>query len=566
MSSTKQVTLTFTADAAGLQTALARINGDLGKLQGQGEAAGKGITKGLEAADKTLNETGSNAMKLAGALSAISPEAAGVAQGLGQLAQAAEVAALAQSAMAGGIGAVTVAIKAQAVAMATNPIFLGVVAGIAAVGAAYHLLAGDVDDATKKMDASADVAARARRGYGDFAAQVRAIATDNALARGETDQATVSLLKQLDALKVAYEATKKLDEETGASTEIVKAHRKAYVAATAQLYENADLTRKHASTLGTTTVATKADAAAIRDRTAALKAADAAMRETQALDAAKLQTSMDLIDSVLVRGQTAREAIVQEAWAEDAKFTKQQRLYAEDSGAYAELQEAKLKARQQYADKLQALDDQEAAEAAAQDAAELARIQQKYVKALNLAQQASSAIIGLAQTVLQAELATIDTSTAEGKKAAQKRWDTAYALSVAQAVLNAALGVTVQLAIGNIPGAIEAGVMGAIAVASVVASPPPKLHTGGMAPDETPATLRAGEAVLSGQGRRTLGDATINAANAGQQPASSAGRGVVVYKHRAFEYFIADHLGMDGTLARTIRGGDRVGQLRRGRA
>ena len=134
MSSTKQVTLTFTADAAGLQTALARINGDLGKLQGQGEAAGKGITKGLEAADKTLNETGSNAMKLAGALSAISPEAAGVAQGLGQLAQAAEVAALAQSAMAGGIGAVTVAIKAQAVAMATNPVFLGVVAGIAAVG------------------------------------------------------------------------------------------------------------------------------------------------------------------------------------------------------------------------------------------------------------------------------------------------------------------------------------------------------------------------------------------------------------------------------------------------
>ena len=566
MSSTKQVTLTFTADAAGLQAALARINGDLGKLQGQGEAAGKGITKGLEAADKTLNQTGSNAMKLGGALSAISPEAAGMAQGLGKLAQAAEVAALAQSAMAGGIGAVTVAIKAQVVAMATNPVFLGVVAGIAAVGAAYHLLSTEVDEATKKMDAAAATATRASQGYDSFADQVRAIATDNKLARGETDKGTVALLQQLDALKGAYEATKRLDKETGASEEIVKAHRKAYVAATAQLYETDRLTREHASTLGTTTVATKADAAATRDRAAALKAASAAVREAQALDAARLQTSTDLINSVQVRGQTAREAIVQEARAEDAKFTKQQRLYAKDSGAYAELQEAKLKARQQYADKLQALDDQEAAEAAARDAAELAQIQQKHVEALNVAQQTSSAIIGLAQTVLQAELANIDTSTNEGKKAAQKRWDAQYALSVAEAVLNAALGVSAQLATGNIPGAIVAGVMGAIAVASVVASPPPKLHTGGMAPDETPATLRAGEAVLSGQGRRTLGDATINAANAGQQPASSAGRGVVVYKHRAFEYFIADHLGMDGTLARTIRGGDRVGQLRRGRA
>ena len=257
---------------------------------------------------------------------------------------------------------------------------------------------------------------------------------------------------------------------------------------------------------------------------------------------------------------------MQEAWAEDAKFTKQQRLYAMDSGAYAELQEAKLKARQQFTDKLQALDDQEAAEATARDAAERAQTQEKHAGMLADAQQVTSGLIGLAQTVLQAELAGIDTSTTEGKKAAQKRWDTLYALSVAEAVLNAALGVTAQLATGNVPGAIVAGVLGAIAVAMVVASPPPKLHTGGMAPDETPATLRAGEAVLSGQGRRTLGDATINAANAGQQPASSAGRGVVVYKHRAFEYFIADHLGMDGTLARTIRGGDRVGQLRRGRA
>lgn len=565
MSSTKQVTMTFTADAAGLQAALARINADLGKLQGQGEAAGKGITKGLEAADKTLNQTGSNAMKLGGALSAISPEAAGVAQGLGKLAQAAEVAAMAQAAMAGGIGAVTTAVKAQALAMATNPIFLGVVAGIAAVGAAYHMLSTDVDEATKKMDEAARTATRASQGYDVFADQVRAIATDNKLARGETDKGTVALLQQLDTLKAAYEATKKLDKETGASAEIVKAHRKAYVAATAQLYENADLTRKQGTAVAGTAAATMMATAATRDQTAALKAASAAMREAQALDAAKLQTSVDLINSVQVQGQTAQEALVQESRASDAKFTKQLRQYAEDSSAYAELKEAQLLSRKQYGGKLAALDAQERADQQRADQEELAGQQQLQADRVGLAQQAASAIIGIAQQQLQAELATIDTSTAEGKKAAQKRWDTAYALSVAQAVLNAALGVTVQLATGNVPGAIAAGIMGAIGVASVVASPPPKLHKGGLAPDETPATLRAGEAVLSGQGRRMLGDDTINAANAGKS-AGGGGGGVVVYKHRAFEYFVADHLGMDGTLARTIRTGDRVGQLRRGRA
>lgn len=565
MSGTKQVTLAFTADSAGLNAALGRINTDLGKLQGAGEAAGKGITKGLEAADKTLNQTGSNAMKLGGALTAISPEAAGAAQGLGRLAQAAEVAAMAQAAMAGGIGAVTTAVKAQALAMATNPIFLGITIGIAAVGAAYHVLSTELDEATTKMDTAADVATRAQRGYGDFAAQVRGIAEDNRLARGETDKATVSLLKQLDTLKASYEATKKLDKETGASAEVVKAHAHAYTEATAQLYENADLTRKQGTAVAGTAAATMVATAATRDQTAALKAASAAMREAQALDAAKLQTSVDLINSVQVQGQTAREALVEESRASDAKFTKQLRQYSKDSSAYAELKEAQLLSRKQYGGKLDALDAQERTDQQRADQEELAAQQQLQADRVGLAQQAASAIIGIAQQQLQAELATIDTSTAEGKKAAQKRWDTAYALSVAQAVLNAALGVTVQLATGNVPGAIAAGIMGAIGVAAVVASPPPKLHKGGLAPDETPATLRAGEAVLSGQGRRMLGDDTINAANAGKS-AGGGGGGVVVYKHRAFEYFVADHLGMDGTLARTIRTGDRVGQLRRGRA
>ena len=73
--------------------------------------------------------------------------------------------------------------------------------------------------------------------------------------------------------------------------------------------------------------------------------------------------------------------------------------------------------------------------------------------------------------------------------------------------------------------------------------------------------------MLSGQGRRALGDDTIREANAGRgDSGGGAQRGQIVYKHRAFEYFVADHLQMNGTLAKTIRKGDRVGQLRRGRA
>jgi hypothetical protein len=72
------------------------------------------------------------------------------------------------------------------------------------------------------------------------------------------------------------------------------------------------------------------------------------------------------------------------------------------------------------------------------------------------------------------------------------------------------------------------------------------------------------EAVLNQRGRQTIGDDTIRDANNGV-PSSSPTTVSMVYKHKVFDYFMGDHLGMDNATTRAMRRGDRVGLRRRGR-
>jgi hypothetical protein len=80
-------------------------------------------------------------------------------------------------------------------------------------------------------------------------------------------------------------------------------------------------------------------------------------------------------------------------------------------------------------------------------------------------------------------------------------------------------------------------------------------------PDEASAVIRRGEAVLSPQGRRALGDDTIRAANAGM----GSGQTIMVqqvYRHRVFDSFVADNLRTRGPLSRALGSGARAGQRR----
>jgi len=182
----------------------------------------------------------------------------------------------------------------------------------------------------------------------------------------------------------------------------------------------------------------------------------------------------------------------------------------------------------------------------------------------------TDAVMALGNQLLQNEIDNLDTSTKEGRKTAMDLWHVQQGLAIARAALDAVAAISAASTLvppASYVAMAVAGITGAINIAAVAGSPPPKFHAGGLSPDEGSVTMRRGEAMLSGQGRRALGDDTIREANAGRgDSGSGAQRGQIVYKHRAFEYFVADHLNMNGTLAKTIRKGDRVGQLRRGRA
>ncbi len=174
------------------------------------------------------------------------------------------------------------------------------------------------------------------------------------------------------------------------------------------------------------------------------------------------------------------------------------------------------------------------------------------------------------ETTLEAELAFLEGKESAEREAALVGFGIAQAVAVSNAIMATAVGVMTSFALPPPGGAIMAGIVGALGAVQVglIASESPQIaHDGFLMPDERSITARVGEAILSGQGRRALGDDVINDANrSGRAPSSgSSNRGVIVYKNKAFDYFIADHLLMDGALTRTIRRGDRVGQRRRGR-
>jgi len=181
---------------------------------------------------------------------------------------------------------------------------------------------------------------------------------------------------------------------------------------------------------------------------------------------------------------------------------------------------------------------------------------------------ASLSIMGSATDAL---MLLSDNLGESNKKAALDAFIAAKALAIATAVVNAALAVTNALANGGAAApvlAVAAGVSGAVSIATIAATEPPAFAAGGFidgAPTTgVPITAHPNEAVLNQQGRATIGDDAIRAANAGRS--GEGGMTVsMVYKHKVFDYFVRDNLRTSGPLASAVRRGDRVGQVRRGR-
>jgi hypothetical protein len=164
-------------------------------------------------------------------------------------------------------------------------------------------------------------------------------------------------------------------------------------------------------------------------------------------------------------------------------------------------------------------------------------------------------------TMTMAQKEALKERISSQREAAMQAFRVNKAAKLAEAVINTAAAVTQALASApppfNLVNAGLAGAAGGIQVAAIAASQP-AFHSGGMVPDEVPARLVTGEAVLSRVGRSMIGDEQIRAANAGMAPPTKV-VAINQYRHQVFRPFIRDHLRMGGDLTDTIRGTRTVG-------
>ena len=106
----------------------------------------------------------------------------------------------------------------------------------------------------------------------------------------------------------------------------------------------------------------------------------------------------------------------------------------------------------------------------------------------------------------------------EANKDARETFKSVKAMRISETIISgAAAGIRAVAELGPIAGGVAAAAIAAdttLAVAQIKNQKPPKFHTGGMIePDEQPAILRRGEAVLSERATQRLGRRTIEALN-----------------------------------------------------
>lgn len=366
------------------------------------------------------------------------------------------------------------------------------------------------------------------------------------------------------------------------------------------LAETADLKRKNKT-------ATKENTAAAKDHAAALESL-AGIVETSAADqlsaaeslAVAAQNEIDTIDALeatygqvagvaegaadarrevamrLARDLTAIESEMQAEITAEATEAAKEREAAAIASLEAE-EEALIANRAAHAEHVSDLQEgyqilgesmAEAAElafgalsdmhaAAAEDILETADASVAAAEETLSAAEESGNAAAIAAAELELEKAKIAQDAAE--KSAQTKMDAAVvafrleqSAAVASIAMSTAQAVMAAYTLGPVAGAAAtAGLiaLGATQAAVVLAQEPPSLHTGGViGNDERLIKARVGEGVLTQQGVRNVGGVQgVTAANAG---AASSQPMVIqhVYKHKALDTVVSDHLKKNTSL------------------
>jgi len=415
------------------------------------------------------------------------------------------------------------------------------------------------------------LAARAKAALPDFDALEASIATGIRTSTdyfGITKDNTEAEQARAAAISRASESVKRARDAEIQATQAKQASEAATKAAT-------DAEKERAAQLKAETEAQKAAAAAAEQAANAVESAQEAARKSSlaaAMSAANDEEKIRLGYEERVRGiREAGAALVSQA-GEDGQAraaiwaaTDAQIIDAE-TAFYSELDA--LRQRNAEADAL-ALAERAKAEIAT--ANEILSVGTQITDAYLTAQTddyraAIAARDELGEDATREEKQRAEQRVSQERDSAMKAFLVDKALKIAQATTAAALAAANALATPPAPNFIAAGIAaaaGAVQIAAIAAQQP-AFHAGGVvgAPDEMVARLRSGEAVLNPVARQTLGDSNIERLNAGQGMGSQGTSVQIVYKHKAFDYFIRDELRTRGTLGRAMGAGPRAGQRR----
>lgn len=427
------------------------------------------------------------------------------------------------------------------------------------------------------------------------------ISDDTAAGIRRVAQRVKDALPDFDALEQGIaDALRTSTDYFGITTNLEEAERAraaAITQASASVKASRDAEIKASEAKAAATSATKAATAAEKERAATIKAQAEAQKE--AAEAAKRAAS-----AVGAAQEAARKsaAAAASSMADDEtriKLANQERVRAireagaeqlvqagEDGAARAAIWAATdaqiIDAETAMYAEIDKVREANAEKERAADAERRARAIAAGQEALAIATQFSSLALDREVSDLQAAVEARDRLDENASRAAKDRADDRVArereqakrafaidkgLKVAQATTAMLLAAANAFSTPPAPNFVASGLAlagGAATIAQIMAQQP-SFHAGGVIgqPDEITARLRSGEAVLNPVARQTLGDGAIEALNAGQRPSMQSGTAVqIVYKHKAFDYFVRDELRTRGTLGRALGAGPRAGQRR----
>lgn len=613
-----EIKIRIGADASQLHSESTKAAKALAGVGGQATKTGKQVDKsatsmdasarkmrdlsdGAENTKDELGELDSGVQALASALDVVDPRLGAAARGLGDMAGAAE-GAMRLSKLQGGM-----------LTAVLNPAVIAVTVAVGAAAGAWAFFTKKVNDANDELEKSEE----RLNATMDRLKSLKDMTMELAVANGEMTEMDVKRQKAMRAINDQYQ--EQLTTQTALVQELKSEFETAILGKEAKK-ELFKAERRRLSNLREEIAATKRSALALLElgettdegaeklkKFLKLQAKIAANRK--ALASAQ-ESAKQMRDALAAQGDQYAELDLQRRAMMKTRvdaFKKEMAALEELGKAGEDVGEREVIAVQQFAndkdainrsfaEKAQALREEEAAAAAeiraaeyeANQAAQQRRLddieQEKKARiaaqweafevSMVVANHLTSALGSLAQTRLDQAMQVEGEMTMAQKKEAMRRWKIARGIAIADATLQMAAAMARAHKDYPFPASLAvmaaAGLAAGAAVANVASQPPPQFKKGGIVPGTgaQPIIAHGGEGVLTESATRNIGgQAGVDAINSGDLSAKldtlieavrgGGGANVrVQLGHRQFDQFIKDDLRRPGsTLQQAIRKG-----------